>query len=205
MVLLGSLYLENGMTELAENELEIAYVAARDKLGETDVITIRAATELGSVYAAQARFGKAEQLQRRTLELAMSKFGRGHEKLWEQWEILAARIEQLGPDNPDTLLAKANLAATYCRQERWKDAETLAREATDARIEVLGPQHRETLRGRLLLANCYIGQQRFAEAVKEATEAVEGRKRIFGDDHKDTQFAMKVLSRALDSERDLRS
>ncbi|KAJ6437374.1 hypothetical protein O9K51_09930 [Purpureocillium lavendulum] len=199
MVLLGSLYLYKGSTGPAEEQLKAAWVAAKETRGETDLLSIRAATELGSIYATQKRLGEAESLQRETLKLAISEFGRGHEKTLGVMGTLAVTLTQLGQlDHPDTLLAKANLAATYCRQERWQEAETLAREVNDKRIEVLGPMHRETLRGRLLLANCYMGQQRFTEAAENARVAVEGRRKILGDGHDDTKCAMEVLAKALE-------
>jgi hypothetical protein len=40
-------------------------------------------------------------------------------------QVMEARKQVLGPEYPDTLLAMGNLASTYCKQGRWKEAEEL--------------------------------------------------------------------------------
>ncbi|KAF5512206.1 Kinesin light chain 3 [Colletotrichum aenigma] len=55
------------------------------------------------------------------------------------------RTERLGEENPSTLTSTANLASTYRKQGRWKEAEELEVRVMETRKRVLGEEHSDTL------------------------------------------------------------
>jgi len=54
-------------------------------------------------------------------------------------------LRALGAEHPDTLTGMANLASTYQKQGRWKEAEELGVQVMDIRKTVLGVEHPDTL------------------------------------------------------------
>ena len=63
----------------------------------------------------------------------------------------------------------ANLAATYCNQGRWKEAEALEVVVMEKRMHVLGKEHPDTLTSMTNLAATYRNQGQWKEA-----EALQG-------------------------------
>ena len=61
----------------------------------------------------------------------------------------------LGPDHPDTLASRNNLAAAYQAAGRAAVAILLFEQALAAFERVLGPDHPDTLRSRNNLADAY--------------------------------------------------
>jgi len=58
----------------------------------------------------------------------------------------------LGEEHPDTLTSMANLALTYRKQGRWKEAEELNMQVMETSIRVLGEEHPSTLTSMANLA-----------------------------------------------------
>ncbi|MGB4318283.1 MAG: tetratricopeptide repeat protein, partial [Candidatus Microthrix parvicella] len=54
----------------------------------------------------------------------------------------------IGVDHPDTLTARANLAATYRQAVRTNDAITLLQEVVDRQDGVIGPDHPDAVAHR---------------------------------------------------------
>ncbi|MFD7029222.1 tetratricopeptide repeat protein [Streptomyces sp. NPDC059917] len=111
---------------------------------------------------------------------------------WASVTETAARV--LGPDRPDTVVARANLASTYHRLGRHHDALALL-EAVHADSErLLGPDHPHTVGVRANLAVTYdgLGRHREALALQEAVHADSAR--LFGADHPDTLVARANLA-----------
>ena len=48
-------------------------------------------------------------------------------------------------EHPDTLASMNNLALTYHRQGRWKEAEELGEQVLESRKRMLGHEHPDTL------------------------------------------------------------
>ncbi|MBK6874142.1 MAG: tetratricopeptide repeat protein [Kineosporiaceae bacterium] len=69
--------------------------------------------------------------------------------------VLAASERVLGPEHPDTLASRNNLAAGYRAVGRHQDAITLDEQTLTTRERVLGPDHPDTLQSRSNLANGY--------------------------------------------------
>ena len=77
---------------------------------------------------------------------------------------LAARERVLGPDHPDTLLSRNNLAVAYRDAGRTDEAISLHEQNLAARERVLGPDHPDTLLSRNNLAAAYADAGRTDEA-----------------------------------------
>ena len=90
--------------------------------------------------------------------------------------LVAACERVLGPDHPDTLTSRNNLAAAYRAAGRLDEAITLHEQTLAARERVLGPDHPDTLTSRNNLAAAYRDAGRLDEAISLA-RAEPGRPR----------------------------
>lgn len=88
----------------------------------------------------------------------------------------------------------SNLARTYIRQKKWKEAEVLALEVVDLRQDSLGPNHILTLCGKTNLVRVYTGQERWDEAETLALQVLEKKKRVAGGNHPKTMISMCQLA-----------
>ncbi len=102
----------------------------------------------------------------------------------------------LGPDHPDTLTSRNNLATTYQDAGRTTEAITL-HERTLADMErLLGPDHPSTLRSRGNLATDYQAAGRTTEAIPLYERTLADRERLLGPDHPDTLASRGDLASA---------
>lgn len=104
-----------------------------------------------------------------------------------------------GEEDPDILGSMENLATTYYKQSRWKEAEELLMQALDARKRVQGPEHPGTLSCMAGLALAYKGQHRCKEAIAWMQNVVDLRKRIIGANHSFTTRSVFYLEEWLDT------
>ncbi|MFF4098663.1 tetratricopeptide repeat protein [Streptomyces sp. NPDC001903] len=118
-----------------------------------------------------------------------------HQDAHKYWtSVTETATHVLGPDHPDTLSARANLAATYSDLGRHHDALTL-QEAVHADCErLLGPDHSDTLGARANLAVTYhrLGRHNHALALQEAVHADSVR--LLGTNHPNTFYARANLA-----------
>jgi hypothetical protein len=70
----------------------------------------------------------------------------------------------LGPDHPDTLGSRNNLADAYRVAGRTAEAITMQKQTLAVQERVLGPDHPDTLASRGTLADTYRDAGRTAEA-----------------------------------------
>ena len=63
-------------------------------------------------------------------------------------QVLDARMRILGPDHPQTLGTRYNLARALADQGRAPEAEAEFRQLLDVELRVFGPDHRATLATR---------------------------------------------------------
>jgi hypothetical protein len=97
--------------------------------------------------------------------------------------LLADYERVLGPDHPDTLASRNDLAAAYRAAGRAAEAIAL-HERTLAGLErVLGPDHPSTLTSRNNLADTYVAAGRVAEAVPLHERTLADYERVLGPDH----------------------
>jgi len=110
--------------------------------------------------------------------------------------LLAARERVLGPDHPDTLGSRNNLANAYWAAGRTDEAITSHEQTLAARARVLGPDHPETMQSRNNLANAYRDARRTDEAISLHEQTLAARKRVLGPDHPDTLQSRNNLALA---------
>src|SRR5262249_30096829 len=91
-----------------------------------------------------------------------------------------------GPDHPDTLASRNNLAIDYWGAGRYAEAVTLQEHTLADVTRILGPDHPDTLFSRNNLAIGYRAVGRYAEAVTLWEQTLADRTRILGPDHPDT-------------------
>ena len=104
--------------------------------------------------------------------------------------------EALGPDHPDTLASRNNLASTYRDAGRLDKAIPLYEQTLEDSIRVLGTDHPSTLTSRLNLADAYQAAGRLDEAITLYEQVFSGRSRVLGPDHRSTLAARDELAEA---------
>ena len=115
-------------------------------------------------------------------------------ELYEQ--VLAERERVLGPDHPDTLTIRNNLAGAYYSVGRFGEAIELYEQVLAEYERVLGADHPDTLTVRNNLAGAYKSAGRLAEAVELFERVLADRVRVLGPDHPDTLAARNNLAGA---------
>ncbi len=99
-------------------------------------------------------------------------------------ESLSTDYERvLGPDAPDTLTVRNNLALAYRGAGRTTDAITLHQQTLADRERTLGPDHPRTLQSRNNLAVAYRGAGRTTDAITLHQQNLITRERTLGSDH----------------------
>jgi serine/threonine protein kinase len=162
--------------EKAERQWRAVLEVARRRLGGESVEALRAAGQLAHILRHRGR-SDAE-----VLEMAKS----ASEGL--------ARV--LGPDHPDTLGSRNNLALAYRDARRIAEAIALL-EATLKQSEAkLGPDHTLTLTSRNNLALAYRDARRTAEAITMHEATLKLREAKLGPDHPDTLISRHNLAAA---------
>jgi tetratricopeptide (TPR) repeat protein len=102
----------------------------------------------------------------------------------------------LGPDHPDTLCTRGNLANAYQAAGRTAEAITLNEQNLADFQRVLGPDHPHTLGTRHNLADAYRDAGRTTEAITLNERSLADRERLLGPDHPDTLTTRNNLARA---------
>ncbi|WP_433041025.1 tetratricopeptide repeat protein [Dactylosporangium sp. CS-033363] len=101
----------------------------------------------------------------------------------EYWERLASRAgELLGPDHPDSLTARNNLADAYEAAGALDRAIELSERTLADRVRVLGAEHPDTLRSQTTLARACQSAGRLDRAVELFERALAARERVLGED-----------------------
>jgi tetratricopeptide (TPR) repeat protein len=110
--------------------------------------------------------------------------------------LVADQERVLGPDHPDTLTARNNLAADYQQVGRTDEAITLQEQNLADFERILGPDHPDTLTTRNSLATAYRAAGRTDEAITLQEQNLADRERILGPDHPDTLHSRHNLANA---------
>lgn len=95
-----------------------------------------------------------------------------------QWTVLQAREAKQGVTHPDTVFARANLAATLRQRGQLHKAAELQRGVLTSRHQTLGVKHRETVRARAKLA--VMGMHVLLDALNLSLRAAEARQQEHG-------------------------
>ncbi|KAL8858287.1 MAG: hypothetical protein Q9178_005150 [Gyalolechia marmorata] len=104
------------------------------------------------------------------------------------------RKAAIGEEHPETLTSMGDLASTYWKQGRWKEAEGLQVGIIETLKRVLGPEHPDTLTTMANLASTYSDQQRWKESEGLEVEVLEARKRVLGEEHPNTLTSIANLA-----------
>ena len=114
-------------------------------------------------------------------------------------QMLAEREWVLGPDHPDTLTVRNNLAGAYKSAGRLAEAVELFEQVLAEYERVLGSDHPDTLAARNNLAGAYYFAGRFGEAIELLGRVLADRVRVLGPDHPDTLTTRNNLAFAYHS------
>ncbi|KAJ5372058.1 kinase-like domain-containing protein [Penicillium concentricum] len=95
--------------------------------------------------------------------------------------------------SPNTIKAMTDLAATYHKQKKFDQAESIFEEVVSLRREVFGNEHLETINALAQLAATYREQKKYKESEPIDEEIVTLRREKYGDEHPDTVKAMENL------------
>ncbi|WP_432560669.1 tetratricopeptide repeat protein [Granulicoccus sp. GXG6511] len=107
--------------------------------------------------------------------------------------------DRLGPDHPDTLASRNNLAYAYQAAGNLGEAIPLYTRTLADRERVLGPDHPDTLASRNNLAYAYQAAGNLGEAIPLYTRTLADRERVLGPDHPDTLASRNNLAGAYES------
>ena len=102
--------------------------------------------------------------------------------------------DALGPDHPDSLASRNNLAGTYRDAGRLDKAIALYEQTLEDSIRVLGPDDRSTLTARDELAGAYREAGRFDEAITLKKQILADAMRIMGPDSPGASAARNNLA-----------
>ena len=106
----------------------------------------------------------------------------------------------LGPDHPDALASRNNLAGAYESVGRLTEATALYEQVLADSIRVLGEDHPNTLASRNNLAHAYHAGGRFTEAIALYEQVLADSIRVLGKDHPNTLTSRDNLAGACKSE-----
>ena len=107
--------------------------------------------------------------------------------------------ETLGPDHPDTLTSRGNLADAYWYVGRPDQTIDLHKKILADCLRVLGPDHPHTLASRNNLASAYRSAGKLGEAIDLHEQNLTDRERVLGPDHPDTLNSRNNLAAAYES------
>ena len=183
-----------------------ALAGSQDRLGLLDLpqqvtALLRNVTALLDDTAAPA--GEAAELARVSLRLRilalhhMIELGDDTQQTIRLGEALTVDLERmLGPDHPDTLTSRDNLATAYQDASRITEAIPLFEQVLAAREQALGPDHPDTLTSRDNLATAYQDASRITEAIPLFEQVLAAREQALGPDHPDTLTSRDNLATA---------
>ena len=99
----------------------------------------------------------------------------------------------LGPEHPDTVTTKANLALTKRYLRQLKEAEELEVDILNISRRTLGPEHPDTLVSMANLALTLADQGRWEEAEDLNRQVVSAASTVLGPEHPDSLTSMANL------------
>ncbi|KAG8715909.1 hypothetical protein FRC08_010039 [Ceratobasidium sp. 394] len=210
-------YILRQNTRLEEaKQLQLRVLQARAKvLGNDDLATVSAMSELATTYHEQGVFKQAGALLLQVLKARKRLLGDGHPDtlhamhnlsityanlgLYKQAGMILVQLLQwrkrtLGDDHLDAWTSMSNLAGTYSKQGLYQQTEPLQVQVLHALKRLLGEDHPLTLTAMSNLAITYSDRGLHEQAEALSAQVLEGRKQIFGAKHPDTLIAMTNLA-----------
>jgi Tetratricopeptide repeat len=160
------------------------HAAVMEILGQVTALTDNAGAVLDDVG------GELATLLARLRSLALNhlvELGDNMSRAIAIGEPLTADLDRLlGPDDPDTMRSRSDLARAYREAGRIVDAVPLVEQTLAARERLFGADHPSTLASRNNLASAYRATGQPAEAIPLFEQNVATCERLFGADHPKT-------------------
>ena len=157
---------------LAGSFAEPAQAETTDARARIEAEIARLNQQVVQLYG-QGRYGEADIVAKRSLDLTEKK---------------------LGPDHPDTATNLNNLALLYQAQGAYAAAAPLHKRALAIREKALGPDHSDTAESINNLAELYRAQGDYAAAAPLHKRALAIREKALGPDHSDTAESINNLA-----------
>jgi serine/threonine protein kinase/tetratricopeptide (TPR) repeat protein len=111
-------------------------------------------------------------------------------------KALATRSDTLGPEHPDTITTRLNLAAAYGEAGQWDKALPLEEQTFQLRKAKLGIEHPDTITSMNNLANAYHAVNELDKALPLYEQTLKLAEVTFGREHPHTLTTMNGLARA---------
>ena len=111
-------------------------------------------------------------------------------------EAVGMLIDALGPDHPDTLATRGNLAIAYRKSGNLEKAIDIFEDVLANRTRLLGPDHPDTLATRNNLALAYRESGNLQKAIDMFEALLPDMTRLLGPDHPDTLATRNNLALA---------
>jgi len=102
--------------------------------------------------------------------------------------------ETMGPEHPETLASRENLALLLVQTARYREAEAILRDVLAHRQNILGKRHLNTLRTYNSLGMALFHQKEFPEATVMCQFAYDGLMETRGAGHRDTRDSATNLA-----------
>ncbi|KAL2798841.1 violaceus kinesin [Aspergillus keveii] len=208
-------------------ELEIRVLETRKQiLGPEHYKTLFAIRNLAFTWSRLGKWQDAEAMREQVLEIKKREIGPEHPATLDSMSDLARSYSKLGKGKEVELLQNqvfvarkrwimVNLASTYRKHSKFKEAEELEKYVLETNTRVLGPDHPHTIRNMSNLASEFLGQNhhphtlqsmqilskvlraqgRVDEALPLVATYFEVRNRLFGPDHPSTKSAAHSLEK----------
>ncbi|MFE3373926.1 tetratricopeptide repeat protein [Streptomyces sp. NPDC059173] len=132
-----------------------------------------------------------------TLAAAVRAAGAASEELLLRRHVLDNEAHFLGPDHPDTLSSRNNLATALSDLGEHQQAAELHQQVLADRERVLGPDHPDTLTSRNNLATALSSLGEHRQAAELHHQTLAGIERVLGPDHPFTLSSRNNLATAL--------
>ncbi len=120
--------------------------------------------------------------------------GRHHRAITIEEKATDHYLKFLGPEHPETLAAKGELARSYADAGRKEEALKMQEDVFALCRKVWGPEHSETLESMGQLANSYADAGREGEALRMREEVLVLSRKVNGPEHPNTLWAMGELA-----------
>jgi len=120
--------------------------------------------------------------------------GRYIEAEAEYRQVLDIELRLVGPDHPDSMSARYELARTLADEGKSADAEVELRRVLDFSLRVLGPDDPYTLSARNSIAMRLSDQGKHAEAEAEFRQVFDTRQRVLGPGHPSTLISRNNIA-----------
>ncbi|MBE9180882.1 tetratricopeptide repeat protein [Oculatella sp. LEGE 06141] len=203
---------------LAETTVLIPHLQAVVQLSEMSEQATDVAVDLAwlaELYRSQGRYGEAEPLYLRALDIGEAQLGANHPAVATRLNNLAGLYKlqgrygeaeplylraldiseaQLGANHPDVATSLNNLANLYRSQGRYGEAEPLYLRALDIGEAQLGANHPDVATRLNNLANLYRSQGRYGEAEPLYLRALDIGEAQLGANHPDVATSLNNLA-----------